>query len=135
MISWVCIRIFFPQTSGDRMFFPDIQSYCIYCRYFLAIIFCAQNQTSGYFFLKSPIPPPPPKKSNGRPIISCIITAKRIRDRSLFIAGGSLKTLEGFRGETTQICLENEDMWWGVSRDREIRRDHSREVTFKGEIG
>ena len=24
--------------------------------------------------------------------------------------GGSLKTLEGFRGGTTQICLENEDM-------------------------
>ena len=27
--------------------------------------------------------------------------------------GGSLKTLEGFRGGTTQIYLENEDMWWG----------------------
>ena len=24
--------------------------------------------------------------------------------------GGSLKTVEGFRGETTQICLENEDL-------------------------
>ena len=24
--------------------------------------------------------------------------------------GGSLKTLEGFRRGTTQICLENEDM-------------------------
>ena len=24
--------------------------------------------------------------------------------------GGSLKTVEGFRGGTTQICLENEDM-------------------------
>ena len=23
------------------------------------------------------------------------------------------KTLEGFRGGTTQICLENEDVWWG----------------------
>ena len=22
-------KIFFPQTSGDRMFFPDIQSYCM----------------------------------------------------------------------------------------------------------
>ena len=28
--------------------------------------------------------------------------------------GGSLKTLEGFRGGGgTQICLENEDMGWG----------------------
>ena len=27
--------------------------------------------------------------------------------------GGSLKTLEGFRGGTTQIRLENEDMWGG----------------------
>ena len=26
---------------------------------------------------------------------------------------GSLKTLEGFRGETTQICSENEDMVGG----------------------
>ena len=26
------------------------------------------------------------------------------------LRGGSLKTLEGFRGGTTQICAENEDM-------------------------
>ena len=34
---------------------------------------------------------------------------------------GSLKTLEGFRGETTQICSENEDMVGGGGgvRDRE----------------
>ena len=31
---------------------------------------------------------------------------------------GSLKTLEGFRGETTHICSENEDMVGG-GRDRE----------------
>ena len=31
---------------------------------------------------------------------------------------GSLKTLEGFRGETTQICLENEDMGRGGGGDR-----------------
>ena len=31
--------------------------------------------------------------------------------------GGSLTTLEGFRGGTTQISLENEDMGWG-DRDR-----------------
>ena len=41
--------------------------------------------------------------------------------------GGSLKTLEGFRGGTTQICLENEDMGEGG--------DHFSEVTFKGGIG
>ena len=28
---------------------------------------------------------------------------------------GSLKTLEGFRGETTQICSENEDMVGGCA--------------------
>ena len=29
--------------------------------------------------------------------------------------GGSLKNLEGFRGGTTQICLENEDMGGGIA--------------------
>ena len=32
--------------------------------------------------------------------------------------GGSLKTLEGFRGGTTQICLENKDMGTGGGRSR-----------------
>ena len=64
-------------------------------------------------------------------------SARAFRDRSLFTAGGggrklgeilsflgrtkggispkggSLKTLEGFNGGTTQICLENKDMWGG----------------------
>ena len=65
-------------------------------------------------------------------------SARAFRDRSLFTAwggggeeirgdhfifgrtkgeispkGGSLKTLEGFKGGTTQICLENKDMWGG----------------------
>ena len=31
--------------------------------------------------------------------------------------GGSLKTLEGFRGGTTQICLEYEDMGGGGNRE------------------
>ena len=30
--------------------------------------------------------------------------------------GGSLKNLEGFRGGTTQICLENEDMGGGIAK-------------------
>ena len=30
--------------------------------------------------------------------------------------GESLKTLEGFRGGTTQNCLENEDMGEGVAK-------------------
>ena len=33
--------------------------------------------------------------------------------------GRSLKTLEGFIGGTTQICLENEDMGEGGGGDRE----------------
>ena len=49
---------------------------------------------------------------------------------------GSLKTLEGFRGGTTHIFLENEDMggWGGGSRKSSnvIREDHFSEVTFKG---
>ena len=58
--------------------------------------------------------------------------------------GGSLKTLEGFREGTTQICLENEHMWWVGGGERRqglwksskvIRWDHFREVTFRGEIG
>ena len=31
-------------------------------------------------------------------------------------SGGSMKTLEAFRGETTQICLENEDMVGGIAK-------------------
>ena len=43
--------------------------------------------------------------------------------------GGSLKTLEGFRGGgATQICLENEDMGWGGIPD-------VIKVTFNGGIG
>ena len=51
--------------------------------------------------------------------------------------GGSLKTSEEFRGGTTQICLENEDMGGGGSRKSSnvIRRDHFSEVTLKGGIG
>ena len=30
--------------------------------------------------------------------------------------GGSLKTLEGFRGATAQICLENKDMGGGIAK-------------------
>ena len=75
-----------------------------------------------------------------------ILSTKLIRDRSLFIAlgagtgedfsgdhltfrrtkwgiscnrtqkGRSLKTLEGFRGGTSQICLENEDMGGGIAK-------------------
>ena len=51
---------------------------------------------------------------------------------------GALKSLEGFRGGTTQICLENEDMGEGGDREkssRVIRGDDFGEVTFKGGIG
>ena len=46
--------------------------------------------------------------------------------------GGSLKTLEGFRGGTTQICSENEGIG-GIAKV--IKGDHFSEVTFKGGIG
>ena len=52
--------------------------------------------------------------------------------------GGSLKTLEGFRGggESTKICLENEDMGGGSRKSSNlIRGNHLSEVTFKGRIG
>ena len=32
------------------------------------------------------------------------------------LRGGSLKTLGEYRGETTQICLENEDMGGGIAK-------------------
>ena len=52
------------------------------------------------------------------------------------LGGGSLKTLEGFRGGTTQICLENEDMVGGSRESSNaIRGDHFSEVTFKGGVG
>ena len=83
--------------------------------------------------------PPPPQKSNGRPLISSLHMIGHISvlhnhcethylspgDQSSLRTqkGGSLKTLEGFRGGTTQICLENGDMWWcggvGGGVDRE----------------
>ena len=48
-----------------------------------------------------------------------------------------MKSLEGVRGGTTQICLENEGMEGGGSRESSkiIRGDHFSEVTFKGGIG
>ena len=48
-----------------------------------------------------------------------------------------MKTLEAFRGGTTQICLENEDMVGGGSRKSSnvIRGDHFSEVTVKEGIG
>ena len=48
--------------------------------------------------------------------------------------GGSLKTLEGFREGTTQICLENEDKGGGEDRESHqtfLGGDHFSEVTFK----
>ena len=44
----VCVRIFFPRTSVDRIFCPDIQSYCM-AGISLQNFSCAQNQTSGCF--------------------------------------------------------------------------------------
>ena len=51
--------------------------------------------------------------------------------------GGIIETLEGFKGGTTKIRLENEDMGGGGPRKSSnvIRGDHFSEVTFKGGIG
>ena len=49
--------------------------------------------------------------------------------------GGSLQSLERFRGGTTQIRLENEDKRGGGGSRKSskvIREDHFSEVTFKG---
>ena len=47
-----------------------------------------------------------------------------------------MKTLEGFRGGTTQICLENEDMVGGLQKSSNvISGGHFSEVTIKGGIG
>ena len=43
--------------------------------------------------------------------------------------GESLKTLEGFRAGTTQICLEDEGIG-GIAKV--IKGEHFSEVTFKG---
>ena len=52
--------------------------------------------------------------------------------------GGGLKTLAGFRGGTTQICLKNEDVGGGGGSRKSskvTRGDHFGEATFKGGIG
>ena len=78
-----------------------------------------------------------------------------LRDRSLFITLGVAEDSRGDHlifgrtkgsispnsaviqrgGGTTQICLENEDMEWGLRKSSKvIRGDHFSEVTFKGGI-
>ena len=72
------VRIVFAQTSGDKIFSLtynivrfffctiDQERYNFFSagyfslRYFLARFFFLSNQSTGYLFLKSPIPPPPP---------------------------------------------------------------------------
>ena len=96
---------FSPQTSSDRMFFPDIQSYWM-AGISLQDFFVLKIRLQDIFFLKSPIPPPPPPPSKVKwsapyklfahdrqyILACCIITAKRIRDRSLFTPWGSVVT-------------------------------------------
>ena len=69
-LDWV--RLFFPQTSGNRIFFGNIQGCKIFSPGIQAIFFVGyffpqvfpceifffpQTQSAGYFFLKSPLPP------------------------------------------------------------------------------
>ena len=51
--------------------------------------------------------------------------------------GGSLKTLEGSKGGTTQVCFDNEDMGGGGSRKSSnvMRGDQFSKVSLKGGIG
>ena len=48
---------FLPETSGDRMFFADIQSHCVAGISLQEFLF-ARNQSAEYCFLKHPYPPP-----------------------------------------------------------------------------
>ena len=48
---------FLPETSGDRMFFADIQSHCV-AGISLQEFFFARNQSAEYCFLKHLSPPP-----------------------------------------------------------------------------
>ena len=50
-------EFFLPETSGDRMFFADIQSHCV-AGISLQEFFFARNQSAEYCFLKHPYPPP-----------------------------------------------------------------------------
>ena len=51
--------------------------------------------------------------------------------------GGSLETFGRIQRGTTQVCLENEDMWGGgiAKVIKSYRGDHFSEVTFKRRIG
>ena len=40
--------------------------------------------------------------------------------------GGIAETLDRFRGGTTQISLENEDMWWGGGGEGGDRVSHQK---------
>ena len=79
----VWVRFFISQTSGDVWFFPCHALYSN-VRFFtglyptrdiffspgisLLYFFFPQNQSVGYFFLKSPIPQITTQQSNGRPL-------------------------------------------------------------------
>ena len=56
---------FLPDTSGDRMFFADMQSHCV-ADIFFARVFFARNQSAEYCFLKHLSPSL--QKSNGWPL-------------------------------------------------------------------
>ena len=55
------------------------------------------------------------QKIKGPVIIYCLAGRRILGDYLIFrkTKGGIMKTLEGFRGGTTQICSENEDMGGG----------------------
>ena len=74
-VKWSRVQNFSPQSSGNRMFFPDIQSYCM-AGISLQDFFVLKIRLQDIFFwnhlIPPPPPPPPPQKSNSRPLISSL---------------------------------------------------------------
>ena len=66
---------FFLTCNGERIFFSAIIRQFFQCRNFFRQVFPCRNfyprnQSSGYFFLKSPISPPPPSQMVGSRMIT-----------------------------------------------------------------
>ena len=58
-VKWSRVQNFSPQSSGNRMFFPDIQSYCM-AGISLQDFFVLKIRLQDIFFWNHLIPPPPP---------------------------------------------------------------------------
>ena len=72
----ICVRMFFSQTSGDRIFYHTACSIIHYEKYFFLVNdFFGDKVFPGITHIT---PPPPPQKSHGRPSrLSLFIVTKR----------------------------------------------------------